>query len=155
MLLIKNFVQVVGHLGQDPEITILQGGQKIARVSLATTEKWTDKTTGELREQTDWHTLKAFGPLAELFEKYFKKGDKVIMAGRLKYDTYEDKNGSKQVRAYIAVSDVDWMSRREQPQGQAQDKPYHRLEELPDDEQPVKGAVAAPGAAQEEDDLPF
>lgn len=107
---IKNQVQLIGHLGQDPELKRLDGGRAVISFSLATSESWIDKATGEQLEHTDWHRVKAWGPFAEIMFDKLRKGQKVVVSGRLKYDSYDDKNGSKQVRAYILAEGFERMT---------------------------------------------
>lgn len=102
---LRNSVKLIGRLGQDPEIRTLDKGSKMARLSLATSETFTDQQ-GVRKEQTQWHNLVVWGNLATICEKYLKKGKEIAVDGRIAYRNWEDKNGSKRVSADIVVSDI-------------------------------------------------
>ena len=87
-------VEVLGHLGGDPEIRVTGSGSKVASFSIAAGEKWKDKD-GEPKEHTEWFRCSAFGNLAEVFERYTKKGQAVFISGRLRTDKVEEKGETK------------------------------------------------------------
>jgi len=91
---IKNKVQLIGHLGQTPEITNFEGGRKVANLNLATNEIYKD-ANGEKVTETQWHSVVAWGKLAEIAEKYLVKGIEVAIDGKLVNRNYTDKNGVK------------------------------------------------------------
>ena len=82
---------IVGNLGRDPEIRYSANGNAFASISIATSERWKDKNTGEQQEKTEWHRVKLFGRLAELAGDYLKKGSQVYIEGRLQTTKYQDK----------------------------------------------------------------
>lgn len=82
---------LVGHLGRDPEIVVTKNGEKMATLSLATTERWTDKKTGEKSSHTEWHRVVLFGHLAQTAESYLKKGSHVYIEGPLQTRKWQDK----------------------------------------------------------------
>ena len=86
-----NEVRLIGNIGQEPEIRVISGGGKVANISVATSEKWKDKS-GEWKEETQWHRISAFGYPADYIEKYVEKGMQVYVEGSIKYGSYE-KNG--------------------------------------------------------------
>ena len=102
---LRNSVKLIGRLGQDPEIKTLEKGNKMARLSLATSDAYTDKE-GNRQEQTQWHSLVVWGNLATICEKYLSKGKEIAIDGRLAYRNWEDKNGSKHTTAEIVVSEL-------------------------------------------------
>ncbi|HOW30491.1 MAG TPA: single-stranded DNA-binding protein [Bacteroidales bacterium] len=102
---LRNSVKLIGRLGQDPEIRNLEKGSKMARLSLATSETFTDKQ-GNRKEQTQWHNLVVWGNLATICEKYLKKGKEIAVDGRIAYRNWEDKNGGKHIATDIIVSDL-------------------------------------------------
>jgi len=102
---LRNSVKLIGRLGQDPEIRNLEKGSKMARLSLATSDTYTDKQ-GNRKEQTQWHNLVVWGNLATICEKYLKKGKEIAVDGRIAYRNWEDKNGSKHISADIIVNDI-------------------------------------------------
>lgn len=88
-----NKVILVGHLGKDPEVRALETGIKVARFSIATTESYKDRNTGERVDQTEWHNVTLWRGLAEVAERYLKKGSQVYIEGKLQTRSYEDKDG--------------------------------------------------------------
>ena len=84
---------LIGNLGKDPEVRILDSGRSVANFSMATSESYKDKS-GEKVTNTTWHNIVLWGPLAEIAEKYVKKGDRVYIEGRIENRTYEDKDGN-------------------------------------------------------------
>lgn len=85
---------LIGNLGADPDIRQTQDGRKIANFSIATSESWKDKNTGEKREITDWHRVVVFGPAAEIVEKYVNKGDQITIMGKVKTRKWQDQSGA-------------------------------------------------------------
>ncbi len=101
---LRNSVRLIGHLGKDPEGKQLEGGNTLARVSLATKEVYKNKK-GEKVENTQWHNLIGWGKTAELMNTLLKKGKQVAVDGKLVYRTYEDKSGVKRTISEIVVAD--------------------------------------------------
>lgn len=92
-----NKVILVGHLGKDPEVNHLEGGIAVAKFTLATTEVYNDKN-GERKEQTEWHNIVCWRKLAEVAEKYLKKGSAIYLEGKIKSNNYTDKDNIKRYR---------------------------------------------------------
>src|SRR5574337_137826 len=90
-----NKVIIIGNLGRDPEVRSFDNGDSIANVTVATTDKWRDKQSGEAREATEWHRVTFFGKLAEIVGKYLYKGSPVYIEGSLRTREYTDKDGNK------------------------------------------------------------
>lgn len=105
MYALKNKVQLIGNLGQNPEIKTLDGGKKLARFNIATNESYRN-ASGEKIIETQWHNLVAFGKLAEIVEKYMIKGSEVAVEGKLTYRTYNDKEGNKRHFTEIQVNEL-------------------------------------------------
>lgn len=102
---LKNKVQLIGNVGQKPAITNLEEGKKVARVSLATNDSYKN-SKGEKVIDTQWHTLVAWGKLAELIEKYVDKGKEIAVEGKLTSRSYEDKEGNKKYVTEVIVSEI-------------------------------------------------
>lgn len=100
----RNCVQLIGRLGQNPEIKEFEKGKKMVRMSIATNEEYVNN--GEYVKQTTWHNLIAWGKLAGICEKYLKKGDEVAVEGKLTYRTWEDKNGVKHHSTEIQLNEL-------------------------------------------------
>jgi single-strand DNA-binding protein len=99
-----NKVQLIGNLGRDPEIRTMQSGGKVAGFSVATTESWTDKRSGERREQTEWHRVVAFGDgLATIIERYLRKGSKVFVEGSLKTRKWTDQHNEERYSTEVVL----------------------------------------------------
>jgi single-strand DNA-binding protein len=99
-----NKVTLLGHLGKDPEIRTLQGGGKVANFSLATSESWRDKTSGERKEKTEWHTVGITAePLVKLAEQYLRKGSKVYLEGQLETRKWQDKTGADRYTTEVVL----------------------------------------------------
>ena len=99
-----NKVQLIGNLGQDPEIRSTQSGDKVATLSIATSESWRDKNTGEKREKTEWHRVVAFGNLAGIMEQYLKKGSKVYLEGQMQTRKWQDQSGQDRYTTEVVLS---------------------------------------------------
>lgn len=108
-----NKVILIGNLGKDPEIKRLENGVVIASFSLATSETFTDKSTGEKREITDWHDIVLWRGLAEVAEKYIRKGTKVYVEGKLKKRSWQDKEGNSRYSIEVVGDELTILSRLE------------------------------------------
>ena len=112
-----NKVILVGRLGKDPEIRSTPGGQTVAKFSLATDEKFTDKA-GEKQERTEWHNIVAWGKLGEICGQYLKKGKLVYIEGSIRTDSWDDKeSGQKKYRTEIVARDMKMLDRRGDDEG--------------------------------------
>ena len=90
-----NKVIIVGNLGADPETRYLPSGEAVTNIRVATTDKWKDKQSGEMKEATEWHRISFFGKLAEIAGEYLKKGSQVYIEGQLRTRKYQDKETGK------------------------------------------------------------
>ncbi len=102
---LKNKVQLIGNLGMDPKIKILEGEKKLAKMSIATNESYKN-AQGELVKETQWHNLIAWGKTAEIFEKHIKKGREIAVEGKLINRNFIDKEGLKRYVTEIQVNEV-------------------------------------------------
>ena len=101
----KNRVQLIGHVGQEPEIKTLEAGKKLANLSIATNEVYY-KDNGDKVEKTEWHRVIAWGKTAEIIEKYVTKGKELAIDGKLTYKSYDDKDGIKRYITEIVANEV-------------------------------------------------
>ena len=108
-----NRVTLCGNLGADPEISTLPSGTMLAKVSLATTESYKDKTTGEWKENTEWHRLVLWDHLAKIAGDYLRKGHKVLIEGKIKYGQYVAQDGQTRYTTDIVVNDLIMMNKSE------------------------------------------
>ncbi len=102
---LRNSVQLIGNLGMDPEVKQVSNGNKMARFSLATSDTYTNQK-GEKVTETQWHNLIIWGGLAEVAEKYLKKGKQIAVEGRLETNTYDYKDGNRKFYTQIKVNDL-------------------------------------------------
>ena len=104
-----NKVILIGHLGNDPELKTFDSGGQLCNFSLATTDAYTNKNTGEKVSNTEWHNIQAGGKLAEICDKFLSKGSKIYLEGRIKTREYE-KDGVKKYITYIQASELTFLS---------------------------------------------
>ncbi len=132
-----NKVIIVGNLGRDPETRYSPDGAALTNVSIATTSQWKDKTTGEKREETEWHRVAFFGRLAEIAAEYLRKGSQVYIEGRLRTRKWQDKETGQDRYSTEIVADVMQMLGSRAGAGAPAD----------DDARPARSAPSAPRAA--------
>jgi len=99
-----NKVILVGNLGQDPEVRYMPSGGAVANITLATSESWRDKATGEMKEQTEWHRVVLFGKLAEVAGEYLRKGSQIYIEGQLRTRKWTDQAGTEKYTTEIVVN---------------------------------------------------
>ena len=102
---LRNKVQLIGHVGQEPEIKTFEGGKKLANITLATNESY-NNAKGEKVEQTEWHRLTAWGKTADLIESYVIKGKEIAVEGKLTHRSYDDKDGVKRYITEVVISEL-------------------------------------------------
>lgn len=145
-----NRVTLIGNLGADPDVRYLPDGTAVANASLATTDRWKDKASGEAREATEWHRLSFYGRLAEIVGQYLKKGSSIYVEGSLRTRKWQDKQGQDR---YTTEIRIDQMQMLGSPQGQRQSAP------APSQQRPAAHQAAQPGGATGpegfDDDIPF
>lgn len=98
-----NKVILVGNLGQDPEVRYTPGGAAITNISIATSDSWKDKNTGQMQEKTEWHRITFFGKLAEIAGEYLRKGSQVYVEGKLQTRKWQDKQGQDRYSTDVVV----------------------------------------------------
>ena len=101
-----NRVILVGHLGQDPEVRYMPNGNAVANFSVATSESWKDKQTGETRDRTEWHRIVVFGKLAEIAGQYIKKGSQVYLEGQLQTRKWQDQSGQDRYTTEVVINPI-------------------------------------------------
>ncbi|MCF0177880.1 MAG: single-stranded DNA-binding protein, partial [Bacteroidales bacterium] len=106
-----NKVQLIGNVGKDPEIRHLEGGSAVATITLATSERYKDRN-GEQREVTEWHTIIAWRSLADLAEKYIRKGSQIYVEGRIRTRSWDDQNGQKRYVTEINADAIQLLGRK-------------------------------------------
>ena len=127
-----NKVIIVGNLGNDPEIRTMPNGEAVANISVATSESWTDKNTGERREVTEWHRIVLYRRLAEIAGQYLRKGSQVYVEGRLKTRKWQDNNGQDRYTTEIQGDNLQMLGARNQDMGG-----FAPAQSAPQDEPPM------------------
>lgn len=146
-----NKVILVGTLGRDPETKTFPNGGSICNFSVATSEAWQDKSTGERKEATEWHNITANGRLAENAQTYLKKGSKVYLEGSLKTRKWTDQNGVEKYTTEVRLLSMQMLDGK--PQQQQQSGGYNQQQQAPKPQQ-QQGYGYAKNNNQDED-LPF
>ncbi len=156
---------VVGNVGRDPETSTFPSGDMVANVSVATTDKWKDKQTGELKEATEWHRLVFNGRLAEIAGQYIRKGSQIYVEGSLRTRKWTDQAGVEKYSTEIRVDQLQLLGQRggDSQQGDGGQQrapapaPAQRQQQAP--RPPAQAPAAAPRAASGfddmDDDIPF
>lgn len=144
-----NKVILVGNLGKDPELRHMNNGDAVMNASLATSETWKDKQTGEDKEKTEWHNLVAYRKSAEIIAEYAKKGSKLYVCGRLQTRKWEDKNtGQDRYTTEIIINEFQFLDSRQSSDDQRSNRPAP-----PPANQPQ--GVQDNGLNDFDDDIPF
>ena len=115
-----NKVIIVGNLGNDPEIRTMPNGEQVANITVATSESWADKNTGEKKTQTEWHRIVLYRRLAEIAGQYLTKGSQVYIEGRLKTRKWQDSNGQDRYTTEIQGDNLQMLGGRNQDAAQNQ-----------------------------------
>ena len=114
-----NKVILIGNLGTDPEVRYMPTGGAVANLTIATSESWTDKTTNEKKEQTEWHRVVIYQRLAEIAGEYLRKGSKVYIEGRLRTRKWQDQQGVERYTTEIIANELQMLDGRGEGQGSA------------------------------------
>lgn len=104
-----NKVILIGNLGRDPEVRYTPNGNAVANISIATSESWKDKQTGEQQERTEWHRVVMFGRLGEIAGEYLKKGSKVYVEGKLQTRKWQDQNGQDRYSTEVIANEMQML----------------------------------------------
>jgi len=147
-----NKVILIGNLGKDPELKFLQSGQPVANFPIATSEKWKDKSTGETKEQTEWHNIIMFGKLAEIAGQYLKKGSSVFVEGRLQTRKWQDKNGQDRYTTEIIANEMKMLGGRGDQSGS---QPAQQPRSQSNQDARNKATFDAQAPAGFDDDIPW
>ena len=113
-----NKVLIIGNLGSDPEIKYTKAGDPVANLSIATSESWKDKNSGDLQEKVEWHRVVMFSRLAEIAEQYLKKGSKVFVEGKLQTRKWQDQEGKDRYTTEVVAKEMTMLDSRSASQAQ-------------------------------------
>jgi len=144
-----NKVMLIGNLGRDPEVRFTQNGLAVANVTIATTESWKDKASGENQERTEWHRVVFYNRLAEIVGEYLKKGSKIFIEGRLQTRKWQDKNTNQDRYTTEVIADsLEMLGGKPGMGGSAPMPPQS-------EQQPQKAMEAVTADDSFDDDIPF
>jgi single-strand DNA-binding protein len=151
-----NKVILVGNLGKDPEVRYMPSGSAAANVTLATSESWKDKQTGEQKERTEWHNIVFFGRLAEIAGEYLKKGSQIYVEGSLRTRKWQDKDGQDRYSTEIVANEMQMLGGRGGGAGGGA-MPEDDAGQAPARRRPAAAAASGGSAPAEDfdDDIPF
>lgn len=144
-----NKVILVGNLGADPEVRYLPSGDAVANIRLATTDRYKDKASGEMKEATEWHRVSFFGRLAEIVSEYLKKGSTVYIEGKIRTRKYQAQDGTDRYSTDIVADQMQMLGGR--PEGGERSQPRRQESAKPSANNPPAGG----GFDQMDDDIPF
>src|SRR5512141_393919 len=154
-----NKVILIGNLGRDPETRYTADGAAITNITIATSDRWKDKASGEMKESTEWHRVAFFGRLAEIAGEYLKKGRPVYVEGRLRTRKWQDKDGQDRYTTEIVAENMQMLGSREgmgggaaQLAGAADDA---GAPARPSGSKPAPAGKPASSMADMDDDIPF
>ncbi|MBS0316870.1 MAG: single-stranded DNA-binding protein [Proteobacteria bacterium] len=153
-----NKVIIVGNLGRDPEVRSFPSGDRVANVTIATTDKWKDKQSGEMREATEWHRVVFGGRLAEIVEQYLRKGSQVYVEGSLRTRKWTDKDGVEKYTTEIRADQMQMLGSRQGQGGPGADDGGGRAPARsapPQQRSSAAPAKSASGFDDMDDDIPF
>ena len=147
-----NKVILVGNLGRDPEIKVFPSGDQVANVTVATTDKWKDKQSGEMKEHTEWHRLVFNGRLAEIVGQYLRKGSQIYVEGSIRTRKWTDQNGQARYSTEIRVDQMQMLGgKSEGGQQPPTTAPAHK----PASNITAAEVARAGGIEDMDDDIPF
>ncbi|CAB4132053.1 Ssb Single-stranded DNA-binding protein [uncultured Caudovirales phage] len=136
---------ILGRVGKDPEIRYMTNGEAVASFSIATSEKWKDKS-GETQEKTEWHSVTAFRKLAEVIGEYTHKGDLLYMEGKITTEKYTDKQGVEKYTTKIIADKIDFIGGKREQSDEPRNEPKSA---------PAKTAKPASGFDEFDEQIPF
>lgn len=137
-----NKVMLIGYLGQDPDTRYVESGDAVTNISIATSEKWKDKNTGEQKERTEWHRIVMWRRLAEIAAEYLRKGSQVYVEGKLQTRRWEDKEGNTRYTTEVVAHQMVMLG----------GKGGNGERQAPKDPKPAK---STPATDDFDDDIPF
>jgi single-strand DNA-binding protein len=147
-----NKVILIGNLGADPETRYLPSGDAVTNIRIATTDRWKDKASGEMKEATEWHRVSFFGRLAEVAGEYLKKGSPVYVEGRIRTRKWQDKDGQDRYSTEIVADAMQLLGSR----GGAGEPAMTRESDAPTGgSKPTGKKTSAGGLSDMDDDIPF
>lgn len=155
-----NKVILIGNLGRDPELRYMPSGGAVVNITLATSESWKDKSSGESKERTEWHNVVFFNKLAEIVAQYLKKGSRVYVEGALRTRKWQDKDGQDRYSTEVVANDMQMLDARGgssegSSRNSGQFSAPKQTEHQPPSAAGEHASAAPPDDEFEDDDIPF
>jgi len=150
-----NKVILIGNLGKDPEVKYMPSGDAVANITLATSDSWNDKSSGEKKEKTEWHRVVFFGKLAEIVGQYLKKGSKVYVEGQLQTRKWQGQDGQDRYTTEVVVRGFN--GTMQMLDGRGGESNFAPAQSAPQSAAPAQKQQAAPAMVDDgfDDDIPF
>ena len=150
-----NKVIIVGNLGQDPEVRYTPAGAAITNISVATSESWKDKNSGQTQEKTEWHRVVFFGKLAEIAGEYLAKGSQVYVEGKLQTRKWQDKQGQDRYSTEVIVDGFNGVMQMLGGKGESQPKPQQQQAQQQQQQAPQQQQPGGDFNNDFDEDIPF
>ena len=152
-----NKVTIIGNLGQDPEVKFMPSGEAVANITIATSEDWKDKQTGEAKSKTEWHRVSIFGKLAEIAGEYLKKGSSVFVEGSLQTRKWQTKEGQDRYTTEVAADTMQMLGGKDNRNSAASssDDNFNQEPERVNKAAEKSDQSVEPTLELPEDDIPF
>lgn len=152
-----NKVILIGRLGNQPELKYLNNGNSVVNLSLATSERWKDKITGEFKERTEWHQVVLYSNLAERANNYLAKGAKVYLEGKLQTRKWQDRTGLNKYTTEIIVNNLQMLDTKQNVDHQNKESPpsFNTKKDQPIKQEPEFKSVDENNTIDDWDDIPF
>lgn len=150
-----NKVILIGRLGKDPELRTLNNGDAVANASMATSEQWKDKATGDKKEATEWHNLTFYGRLAEVVSQYGRKGSLLYVEGKLKTRKWQDRDGNDRYTTEVHCHEMKLLGSKDDGGGQQRPAAAPAPRPQAGGQQPQRQQRAPTGGHDMDDDVPF
>jgi single-strand DNA-binding protein len=153
-----NKVILVGNLGADPDTRYMPSGKAVTNIRVATSESWKDRTTGDMQERTEWHSIVMYDKLGEIAAEYLRKGSQVYIEGKIRTRKWQDKEGKDRYTTEIIADQMQMLGSRGGGAPSEPREPRSASRQAPAEDRsaaPVDEAGAAGGGGEFDDDIPF
>jgi single-strand DNA-binding protein len=149
-----NKVILVGNLGADPDTRYMPSGKAVTNIRVATSESWKDRTTGDMQERTEWHSVVMYDKLGEIAAEYLRKGSQVYIEGKIRTRKWQDKEGKDRYTTEIIADQMQMLGGRGGGSG-ASSEPRSSSRQAPAEERPAASVDEGGGGGEFDDDIPF
>ena len=150
-----NKIQLIGRVGKDPEGHALQDGTSVVNFTLATSERYRDKNTGEQKESTEWHSITCWRGCADLANNYVRKGQLLYIEGKIHNRSYQDRDGVTRYKTEVIAETIDFLSKREDTEDKWTDRPMRKHGDAAAERALLEKTMPKPVDDDPDGDLPF